>query len=69
MLHQIGTADNIPAFIEKAKNKEDPFRLMGFGHRIYKNYDPRAKIMQKICHEMLTITNQKSQILEVSNSF
>jgi citrate synthase len=53
MLEEIGTVDNIPKFIAKAKDKNDPFRLMGFGHRVYKNYDPRAKIMQKTTHEVL----------------
>ncbi|MDO6459479.1 citrate synthase [Granulosicoccaceae sp. 1_MG-2023] len=53
MLAEIGTPDRIPEFIERAKDKNDPFRLMGFGHRVYKNYDPRAKIMQKTCHEVL----------------
>ncbi|MFN3854100.1 MAG: citrate synthase [Phreatobacter sp.] len=53
MLSEIGSVDNIPKFIAKAKDKNDPFRLMGFGHRVYKNYDPRAKIMQKTCHEVL----------------
>jgi citrate synthase len=53
MLHEIGSVDRIPEYIKKAKDKDDPFRLMGFGHRVYKNYDPRAKIMQKTCHEVL----------------
>ncbi|WP_018698370.1 citrate synthase [Amorphus coralli] len=53
MLHEIGSVDRIPEFVERAKDKNDPFRLMGFGHRVYKNYDPRAKIMQKTCHEVL----------------
>ncbi|MEP0139745.1 citrate synthase [Tateyamaria sp.] len=53
MLKEIGTPDRIPEFIARAKDKNDPFRLMGFGHRVYKNYDPRAKIMQKTCHEVL----------------
>ncbi|WP_265519858.1 citrate synthase [Nitratireductor luteus] len=53
MLDEIGTVDRIPEYIERAKDKNDPFRLMGFGHRVYKNYDPRAKIMQKTCHEVL----------------
>ena len=53
MLSEIGSVDRIPEFIERAKDKEDPFRLMGFGHRVYKNYDPRAKIMQKTAHEVL----------------
>ena len=45
--------ERIPEYIKRAKDKNDPFRLMGFGHRVYKNYDPRAKIMQKTCHEVL----------------
>jgi citrate synthase len=53
MLMDIGTPDRIPHFIARAKDKNDPFRLMGFGHRVYKNFDPRAKIMQKTCHEVL----------------
>jgi citrate synthase len=53
MLDEIGTADRIPEYIERAKDKDDPFRLMGFGHRVYKNYDPRAKVLQKSCHEVL----------------
>jgi citrate synthase len=53
MLMEIGTPDNIPKYIARAKDKNDPFRLMGFGHRVYKNYDPRAKIMQKTAHEVL----------------
>ena len=53
MRREIGSVENIPKFIAKAKDKNDPFRLMGFGHRVYKNYDPRAKIMQKTCHEVL----------------
>ncbi|MDY0241890.1 MAG: citrate synthase [Rhodospirillaceae bacterium] len=53
MLNQIGTKDRIPEFLKRAKDKDDPFRLMGFGHRVYKNYDPRAKVMQHTCHEVL----------------
>jgi citrate synthase len=53
MLEEIGSVENIPEYIERAKDRDDPFRLMGFGHRVYKNYDPRAKIMQKTCHEVL----------------
>ena len=53
MLGEIGSVDNIPKFIAKAKDKNDPFRLMGFGHRVYKNYDPRAKIMQRTAHDVL----------------
>ncbi|HWA30315.1 MAG TPA: citrate synthase [Rhizomicrobium sp.] len=54
MLAEIGRPERIPEFIKRAKDKNDSFRLMGFGHRVYKNYDPRAKIMQKTCHEVLT---------------
>ncbi|MCL4140190.1 UNVERIFIED_CONTAM: hypothetical protein GTU68_013780 [Idotea baltica] len=53
MLAEIGSVDKIPEYVARAKDKNDPFRLMGFGHRVYKNYDPRAKIMQKTCHEVL----------------
>jgi len=53
MLSEIGNIDAVPKFIEKAKDKDDPFRLMGFGHRVYKNYDPRATIIRKTCHEVL----------------
>src|ERR1700716_3083702 len=53
MLGEIGSVSRIPEFIRRAKDKNDSFRLMGFGHRVYKNYDPRAKIMQKTCHEVL----------------
>ncbi|MEO0637608.1 MAG: citrate synthase [Pseudomonadota bacterium] len=53
MLQEIGSVDRIPEYVARAKDKSDPFRLMGFGHRVYKNYDPRAKIMQSTCHEVL----------------
>jgi citrate synthase len=53
MLGEIGTVERIPEYIRRAKDKNDPFRLMGFGHRVYKNYDPRAKVMQKQCHAVL----------------
>jgi citrate synthase len=53
MLGEIGDTQNIPSFIKKVKDKEDNAMLMGFGHRVYKNYDPRAKIIQKTCHEVL----------------
>jgi citrate synthase len=53
MLAEIGTPDRIPHYIARAKDKDDPFRLMGFGHRVYRNYDPRAKVMQKACHDVL----------------
>jgi citrate synthase len=53
MLEEIGTPDNVAKYVAKAKDKNDPFRLMGFGHRVYKNYDPRARIMQRTTHEVL----------------
>src|ERR1700744_6744583 len=53
MLEQIGTADNIPKFLDLAKDKSSHFRLMGFGHRVYKNFDPRAKIIREMCHKVL----------------
>jgi citrate synthase len=56
MLKEIGSTDRIEEYLEKAKDKNDPFRLMGFGHRVYKNYDPRAKVMQSICHDILAHT-------------
>ena len=67
MLMEIGTKDRIPEFIDRAKDKNDPFRLMGFGHRVYKNYDPRAKIMQQTCHEVLDELGIKDDpLLEVA---
>ncbi len=63
MLAEIGTVDRIPEFIKRAKDKDDPFRLMGFGHRVYKNYDPRAKVMQKTCREVLDIVGVKNDPL------
>ena len=56
MLADIGTVDKIPDFIKRVKDKNSEVRLMGFGHRVYKNYDPRAKIMQKMCHAVLAET-------------
>ena len=67
MLKEIGTADRIPEFVARAKDKDDPFRLMGFGHRVYKSYDPRAKILQKTCHEVLAeLGIQDDPLLEVA---
>ena len=67
MLEEIGSVERIPEFIRRAKDKNDPFRLMGFGHRVYKNYDPRAKIMQKTCHEVLEAVGHKDDpILKVA---
>ena len=53
MLNEIDSTENIPRYIERAKDKDDPFRLMGFGHRVYKNYDPRATIIRQACHDVL----------------
>ena len=53
MLNEVGHVKNIPEYVEKAKDKNDPFLLMGFGHRVYKNFDPRAKIMRETCHSVL----------------
>jgi citrate synthase len=53
MLMEIGTKDQIPEYVKKAKDKNDPFRLMGFGHRVYKNYDPRAVVLKESCHKVL----------------
>jgi len=53
MLDEIGTVERVPEYIKKAKDKSDPFRLMGFGHRVYKNYDPRAAVMRQTCNEVL----------------
>ncbi|MEQ8949727.1 citrate synthase, partial [Parvibaculum sp.] len=63
MLQEIRTVDRIPEFIKRAKDKNDPFRLMGFGHRVYKNYDPRARVMQQTCHEVLNVLGIKDDPL------
>ena len=55
MLNEIGDEKNIPQFLKRAKDKQDPFRLMGFGHRVYKNYDPRATVMRESCDEVLSV--------------
>jgi citrate synthase len=67
MLEQIGTPENIPDFIAKVKDKNSDVRLMGFGHRVYKNYDPRAKAMQKLCHQVLKeVGAEDSPLLRVA---
>jgi len=66
MLGEIGTVDRIPEYIKRAKDPKDSFRLMGFGHRVYKNYDPRAKIMQKTCYEVLNELGIKDPLLDVA---
>jgi citrate synthase len=66
MLGEIGSVDRIPEFIKRSKDPKDSFRLMGFGHRVYKNYDPRAKIMQKTCYEVLNELGIKDPLLDVA---
>ena len=67
MLKKISSVKNIPEFIKRAKDPNDNFRLMGFGHRVYKNYDPRAKVMQKACHEVLEVMGKKDdELLKVA---
>ncbi|MGB6757528.1 MAG: citrate synthase [Xanthobacteraceae bacterium] len=66
MLAEIGSVDRIPEFIKRSKDPKDSFRLMGFGHRVYKNYDPRAKIMQKTCYEVLNELGIKDPLLDVA---
>ena len=66
MLEEIGSVDKIPEFIKKAKDKNDPFRLMGFGHRVYKSHDPRATVMRKSCHEVLNDLQIQDPLLDVA---
>ena len=66
MLEEIGDASNIQKYIDKAKDKDDPFRLMGFGHRVYKNFDPRATIIREACHELITEMNLNQPMFEVA---
>ncbi len=66
MLEEIGTKENIPAYIEKVKDKLNPTRLMGFGHRVYKNYDPRAQIMRETCHEVLGELGINDPLLDIA---
>ena len=66
MLEQIGDKKNIPEFIKRAKDKDDPFRLMGFGHRVYKNFDPRANVLKKNAHAVLKELGVKDPRLEIA---
>jgi citrate synthase len=66
MLREIGTPDKIPEYIARAKDKDDPFRLMGFGHRVYKNYDPRATVMQETVREVFKALNVTDPVFEVA---
>lgn len=67
MLEEIGDVSNIPKIIERAKDKKNPFRLMGFGHRVYKNFDPRANLMRQTCHEVLKeLGSQDDQTFQIA---
>ncbi len=67
MLREIGTVDQIPEYIKRAKDKDDPFRLMGFGHRVYKNFDPRAKVMKQSADEVLDLLGvENNETLKVA---
>lgn len=66
MLKEIGSKANIPAYIAKAKDKNDPFKLMGFGHRVYKNYDPRASVLRKLCNDVLDRLGIHDPLLEIA---
>ena len=66
MLEEIGHVNNIDQYIAKAKDKSDPFRLMGFGHRVYKNFDPRAKVMRETCHQVLNALKIEDPLLDVA---
>jgi citrate synthase len=66
MLDEIGDISKVPRYMERAKDKNDPFRLMGFGHRVYKNYDPRATIIRKACHEVLEEMGVDDPMMELA---
>jgi citrate synthase len=67
MLNEIGDEKNIDKYVKRAKDKDDPFRIMGFGHRVYKNYDPRAKVMQQTCKEVLEeLGTEDDPILQIA---
>jgi citrate synthase len=66
MLNEVGDKKNIPEFIDKARDKNDPFRLFGFGHRVYKNFDPRAKVLRKACHDVLGKLGVNDPLLELA---
>jgi citrate synthase len=66
MLNEIGHKRNIPEYVEKARDRNDPFRLFGFGHRVYKNFDPRAKVLRKACHDVLGKLGIDDPLLELA---
>lgn len=66
MLNEIGDSSQVNRYVDKAKDRNDPFRLMGFGHRVYKNFDPRATIIRKACHEVLNDLGQDDPLLDLA---
>lgn len=66
MLEEIGTPDRIQEYVNKARDKNDPFRLFGFGHRVYKNHDPRAQVMRKSCHDVLQKLGINDPLLDIA---
>jgi len=66
MLNQIGSVSNVSKFVDRAKDRDDPFRLMGFGHRVYKNYDPRASIIRAACHRVLDELGTSDPLMELA---
>lgn len=66
MLEEIGDEANIPEFIKRAKDPNDPFRLMGFGHRVYRNFDPRSRVMKKTCDEVLAELHITDPLLKIA---
>ena len=66
MLNEIGHKDNIPEYVNRARDRDDPFRLFGFGHRVYKNFDPRAKVLRESCHQVLDDLGVYDPLLELA---
>ena len=66
MLNEIGHKDNIPEYVNRARDRDDPFRLFGFGHRVYKNFDPRAKVLRESCHQVLDDLGVHDPLLELA---
>ena len=66
MLNEIGHKDNIAEYVERARDRDDPFRLFGFGHRVYKNFDPRAKVLRETCHDVLNALGVEDPLLELA---
>ena len=66
MLNEIGHKDNIPEYVNRARDRDDPFRLFGFGHRVYKNFDPRAKVLRETCHQVLDDLGVHDPLLELA---